>query len=676
LELLSKPIHRAGHPTRWMARVAAGIGTNTEPLNLMNFPKENLPMKKLAVAVAMIFLTVGCRQDGGTKSPTSGAPSQSETPGSPKSPTTPSQQQSTSGGGVDSSGGDLLTSSNEQVDKSIQDIENKTHDVIYRMGTELIRAEKTDFEEKFGEDSYALVRDFLTAEGKLNLIPRKALQAKKIQFDVVATSCEGDQQEKAGSASWIREQPVVCLSRQHLSKMSPESLQLDTVALAVHEMAHLYGFEESKARALQAFVVRNKALVWPDQEFMKELVSTSDDSLALVLNLIVDFKAKRDLKLCSSADGILREVMRILKTRENHTSVVIPAFATNVAFFVPVSLEGIQTACEASDLAAVRKAVAKELPGIFEQTLNLNTVLRVHANPTAPGAFYPTFDFMSLLSAFEEPEIMANSYAKANPRDRIEMEDVFCSFQELDPDFSNEFSKPYTVPAHQFYGDKTEGLGKMARPENGEQPYMLRRVKGQRGLGFAIMSEKIKIIDSENLTPTNGGGGATLYATSLLPGVSNDFQFEAMVEKRTIRVRCGYKDDGKMPDLTYKLKPKRDKSAKDINDTYFMKKPKKSLQLKIKLNVPGKNDVTGGPELPTTEVETIRYNGHITLKAVNGERCIIQGPYLREHKVDAEKLAIDLREGKYSEVTCEMNGQIRNDGNAAHAAWIFAYSVK
>ncbi len=634
-------------------------------------------MKQLICVFIATLLTVGCRNEAPSVAPTS--PSHSET-----SPVKPSMGTSTAaganntnqGGGVDSSGGDLLTSSAQDVEAALEQIEEKAYQVAFRMAYELNSPDKTEFEKIFGQNTYQLMRDLFIKRNRKGQLLAQALDEKSVRWNLQNEACESStEHNKAGSAKWNSDgQAEVCLSKNHLRKMSPNSLQVDVLALAFHELSHLFDYDEEKAQAVQNFVLKNKGMVWPPADQTAEILETSNKLLRYYTRLIVALEDKDTKTLCDSVDSMMAGVLSIYRNRSETQTVVLPAKVIDaMQTTFPWADQGLKI-CREGDASKILPHTSQSAGRIFSEIVNVNTIVRLFVNPRNPGAYMPTFDMMNLMVALEQKEILAGINPKASPAQSIEMTDVYCKIKVAHKDgrLIHEYE---TAQVRQFYGDSNAGIGTIGDTNQGDNPYMFRRVKGQRGVGFAFMSKEFKVKKTKNLIPTNGGKVPyPIYVSMLSPGFIENFQYEAESEHNVLKVRCGYKSQGKVPDLTYVEEPMPASTQKDPNDDYFDLAPEKMTNLRIRFNKPGQNSVPGGEVFVATSILNVRYNGNIILIST-ADQCIIPHTLLEEKKINAQKLARDIQQGQFTEVICDMNGD-RKGPHISHAAWAFDFSTK
>ncbi|MFZ4405406.1 MAG: hypothetical protein ACOYOK_15005 [Pseudobdellovibrionaceae bacterium] len=208
------------------------------------------------------------------------------------------QRKLAGGPGVDGSGGNSLQSSEEEVKQAFTKVYLALpsqlrwlnfHNHRDQMGWNYFNDKNHiihDF--KFGKGAFQIVHDFLLIDKKImNLINTsesdtetpdpsspinpafdkdiksrlvQGVLQKKITFNLVSGECNSRQGHRDGAAIGTPEAGTICLSLSRLQKIPTDDLENQIVALIMHELSHLSGFNEKKAIAFQKLIYNNPGL--------------------------------------------------------------------------------------------------------------------------------------------------------------------------------------------------------------------------------------------------------------------------------------------------------------------------------------------------------------------------------------------------------------------------------
>lgn len=167
-------------------------------------------------------------------------------------------------GGIDSSGGDLVKSSDEQFEIALDNSLDNVRTAYWRLSEILIErsanCEQCEIglipvaDERFGggvvwlnveiDEPPIRFKDLLSVEN------RKKVQEtiNKIKIEVNESACSSNEGHRDAAASSNGE---ICLNRVAIKKLAPESLELNLTALLAHEVGHVLGLNELQAEAIQ-----------------------------------------------------------------------------------------------------------------------------------------------------------------------------------------------------------------------------------------------------------------------------------------------------------------------------------------------------------------------------------------------------------------------------------------
>jgi hypothetical protein len=205
---------------------------------------------KVGASAALLFLTVGCQEQGGPAASFTN-PSSSQ-----------NSQEKSPGGVIDSSGGNALTSSVKEVDRALDQLSFRLSRAFYRLklyvedqrSASIDWPSKGRFETFSAEEMQALGRAIEVLIPTDSSLPSVLdfLKAPGFKIERKASgSCDAVNGHSDASAN--PKTNTICFSIERLKKIPPGFLAIETTLLGLHEVAHLMGLGEEEATMLQRF---------------------------------------------------------------------------------------------------------------------------------------------------------------------------------------------------------------------------------------------------------------------------------------------------------------------------------------------------------------------------------------------------------------------------------------
>lgn len=207
------------------------------------------------IALALLCLTISL---SACQKPSDSKGSAAATPASPKTPAAPPTE---SGGGIDGSGGDVLQSTLEQVQKAFDESINNLDQTIYAIHR-MHKLDQETYDYMFEKGAHTLVGAFLDPKRTNESSPEMAdsIAQGKIRILAKNEDCKTSDASHDGSAIGDHKSGTICLSLTRLQKIPVKSLNEEIFLLLIHELSHLSGFNENQAVALQKLFSRNPNL--------------------------------------------------------------------------------------------------------------------------------------------------------------------------------------------------------------------------------------------------------------------------------------------------------------------------------------------------------------------------------------------------------------------------------
>lgn len=183
---------------------------------------------------------------------------------------------SVSGGGVDGSGGNTVKSNAYLVRKTAKHISELVYNSLLRFSIYLEYMDEAEIGLIFGTRA----SEFHSRVFSNN--PIAQVRNKNVEF-TLATYCDHEKSLE-GVAKGQNGEGKICLSENHLMKIAPEALVNQMTALALHELSHLYGFNETDATAFQKMFLSNTFLLENSNLEKKVIIEKINEFLSWTVN--------------------------------------------------------------------------------------------------------------------------------------------------------------------------------------------------------------------------------------------------------------------------------------------------------------------------------------------------------------------------------------------------------
>ena len=227
---------------------------------------------------------------------------------------TPSNKQ----GAVDSGGGNIFSSSNDQIESLFDEDNSNNIKSILKNVFEIIESQillhnappeireklKELYGFKFGKGEYTIYRDILLTE---YILKKNGGCPAHGQIGVA----------DASTAIGLMASPI-CFDLQRLRLMPLQAIPFQIVALSVHEHSHHFGFNESEANRLQKHVLKVLNHSELRSIYMRQIqiaASIRDQSLEIVKQL-----NESPLKLCLMIGQIGEKILRLTDAKDRLTA--------------------------------------------------------------------------------------------------------------------------------------------------------------------------------------------------------------------------------------------------------------------------------------------------------------------------------------------------------------------
>lgn len=215
----------------------------------MNSNIITMILKLVSALLVSIFLSA-CAKNGASTDTEQIAKSQP----SPQLPTTEA------GGGIDGSGGDAQDSTLEEVKLAFEAVIKELPNQLSQMHKNLM-LDVFSYEYRYGKGSHGFIHQYLMGRPRLGTgiclgceTVGTALIKGLIKIKPVEDSCTSTDGHRDGSALGGMKDGEICISFTRLTRIPTKSLKEQIFLLINHELSHLSGFDEPKAKKLQSLL--------------------------------------------------------------------------------------------------------------------------------------------------------------------------------------------------------------------------------------------------------------------------------------------------------------------------------------------------------------------------------------------------------------------------------------
>lgn len=504
------------------AEIVNQTGTPFVMIDLMNKQKSKIALKMLRGLSLLVLLTIlaaGCQKRVTNTDSNLGANSQA--------------QFIESGGGVDTSGGNFVLNTDENVEKIFQDLNTNLYGAVYRLQQEI---EYTGgiggAPRRFSDGDYAMLLQFLGAKDRFRQTALQALKNNKIKYVSAEHSCTKDSVEKDASASFNKQdEPIICISKNRLKNLTSSAIEFDVLALGLHELSHLYGFDENMAVYFQEFALKNADLVWPSEDTFFDMTK---NSLALVrksLELIKLVEDSKDWSHACTLTGQLFEISQAIFKDERNEKLILQAKMYQLRS-AENELENWTNLCAKNDIKNLRWEILFSFRGYFDRVLRTNYVVFHFFKPLALPTYVSDVELLQLLTFLESDKFLEYSGLKPTPRYELPMHDLQCKVDTFKVGITKELINEKFFKADTEVTSSGIGLSVLYLNENGSEKLVLKRLPGQKGLGATFLGNDWVVKNYLGMMPVSGNKTqAKLMALLQDESWTSDFQFEATNSK-------------------------------------------------------------------------------------------------------------------------------------------------
>lgn len=486
-------------------------------------------------------------------------------------------------GGIDSSGGDTLKSTKEQVSEALKDITSKLIIAKKRLSLSLSQYDVKDksdnelFKKEYNSDDLALMTRFIlknkidltkvTADSKERRIDIRDIDFKNVIINIKEDDyCIGDKQHKAASATGTIDGGEICLSAKAFMTVAPEALQSQVITLALHEVAHLYGFNEDEASRIQKFLLENMFTHTPTDASIKRL-ETNLETLYYATTALLSSVARfdSDVEVCNNLGNINRSIIETLNIHTIDKTIKLNRtwdrdfFVTYLEAQNAMRYCGLNTKSYTSEVDKVetlqKKNLAKSLNFIFQGISQYMMQAKYYLDPrvidTVPLHYQLS---VYLLQYFGTEFSLSGNETVSDPKFMVNgSKNIICAFQNVN---WLKDSKATGIQPMLIYKESDDGRGlysyvnyHLGNRDMGE--VMLRQGQGNNSIEVAIMEKDIT--DAEIISGIGflGGDDVLIKETGLrkrsvipmgllYPDFANNLEikYTSPKDKETYLIRC------------------------------------------------------------------------------------------------------------------------------------------
>ncbi|WP_142701223.1 hypothetical protein [Bdellovibrio sp. ZAP7] len=443
-------------------------------------------MKKLILASALLMITAGCTQ--GTKSRNS-----SQAQGA--------QEQTQTGPTQDMSAADAAKQAQASVDDGLIDSTSR-QDALKNLTLKLyestFRLQMDVMSEKLQDDNSKLLREFITK--KFSPKGESLLQALS-SGDIKSTITLKDLQIAA----------------------SDKDMQFQALLMGFKKIAADGGFTKEQQTGIEKALIERQSLITPSAQEQNRIIAVSEHISKKAKTLIqVMHDGAQDETVCQGYGYFLANFNALLTDSKTFR---LPQTIADLSEPLQPLLPTLD-ACPA-DIPGTRKLLGKELLGLIARMDKMQAQIATFLNPSIKDTDPLFLDIADRWALVETKEILEN-YKLPTTGD-VDADAVVCNVDGTDYD---------AVVTSQT---NTETAAQIKYERDGEKPFTIRKVTGQRGVTIAYISSKHSIASSENSNSVNAGDGFVGAVFSIVPGDSEAMKLKIRKDEgkdETITVTC------------------------------------------------------------------------------------------------------------------------------------------
>lgn len=444
-------------------------------------------MKKLILVSALLMITAGCTQ--GTKSrnssQTTGANDQIQTkiPAQDMSAADAAQQ-------VEAAMDDGIVDSTSRQD-ALKNLTLKLYESTFRLQMDVMS-------EKLQDDNSKLLREFITK--KFSPKGESLLQALS-SGDIKSTVTLKDLQIAA----------------------SDKDMQFQALLMGFKKIAADGGFTKDQQTAIEKALIERQSLITPSPQEQNRIIAVAEHVSKKAKILIQTMHSgAQDETVCQGYGYFLANFNALLTDSKTFR---LPQTIADLSEPLQPLLPTLD-ACP-KDIPGTRKLLGKELLGLISRMDKMQSQIAKFLNPSIKDTDPLFLDIADRWALLESKEILENY--KLPVTGDIDADAVVCKIDGTDYE---------AVVTSQT---DTETTAQLKYEKDGEKPFTVRKVNGQRGVTVAYISAQHSIASSENANSVNAGEGFVGAVFSMVPGDTEAMNLKLKKEEgkaETITVTC------------------------------------------------------------------------------------------------------------------------------------------
>ncbi|WP_413292956.1 hypothetical protein ACLSU7_16290 [Bdellovibrio sp. HCB185ZH] len=443
-------------------------------------------MKKLILVSALLMIAAGC-----TKSTKSGGSSQ--TAGIQERQTGPAEDLSAAEAAkqaeVSAEDAGIIDSTSRQ--DALKNLTLKLYESTFRLQMDVMS-------DKLQDDNSKLLREFITK--KFSPKGESLLQALS-SGDIKSTITLKDLQIAA----------------------SDKDMQFQALLMGFKKIAADGGFTKDQQTAIEKALIERQSLITPSPQEQNRIIAVAEHVSKKAKILIQTMHSgAQDETVCQGYGYFLANFNALLTDSKTFR---LPQTIADLSEPLQPLLPTLD-ACP-KDIPGTRKLLGKELLGLISRMDKMQSQIAKFLNPSIKDTDPLFLDIADRWALLESKEILENY--KLPVTGDIDADAVVCKIDGTDYE---------AVVTSQT---DTETTAQLKYEKDGEKPFTVRKVNGQRGVTVAYISAQHSIASSENANSVNAGEGFVGAVFSMVPGDTEAMNLKLKKEEgkaETITVTC------------------------------------------------------------------------------------------------------------------------------------------
>ena len=271
--------------------------------------------------------------------------------------------QESSGGGIDGSGGETVQSSKIEVENTLESIQKSAAESLFRLTLEYMFLSSETLDYIYGKNSANALSKLFKAKNFNATKVFNKLITQNVNLNVkdkgyCSTKLNGKIKHTHGSATGNFPHGSICLSINALQEIPKEGLRVQASALFIHELTHLFYLNEEDAKSIQNIIIKGRRYLSPLKSEQRELIVYAEGLLNMFNSRAVFDPEKNDTgTLCRSVnravtisdklDALVKSSMNIDLNRR------LPEYITLDIMTMANMIKGLRGYCNSSPLSTV-----------------------------------------------------------------------------------------------------------------------------------------------------------------------------------------------------------------------------------------------------------------------------------------------------------------------------------